>query len=131
MEYRIDFFSDGPQDVTITVSGAADSLGFRRGDEQLVAASQFRAGLIILVDASALDTSQLSGEELQAAIEPAAARDWRFPARAVAFLAPDPRTSKDMGLIRAHMGGSVSRRRVFESREAALEWLSKQRDTAH
>jgi hypothetical protein len=126
MEFTIEFGGD-PQDVTVTFSGVADLAGFRRYGEAISSDPRFRAGLIFLVDASALDTSQMSSEHVQAASEPVSERDWNHPPRAVAIVAPDPRTFKDFGYARAHQGGSRSRRRVFRSQEAALGWLNEQR----
>jgi len=126
VKFAIEFGGD-PQDITVTFSGVADLSGFRRYNETLISDPRFRAGMMILVDASGLDTSQLSGEELQAASEPISKRDWNHPPRAVAIVAPDPRTFYDFGYARAHQGGSRSRRHVFGSREAALGWLSEQR----
>ena len=126
MKFTIEFGGD-TQDVTVTFSGVADLPGFRRYNEEFTSDPRFRAGMMILVDASGLDTSQLSSEELQAASEPISERDWNHPPRAVAIVAPDPRTFDDFVYARAHQGGSRSRRRVFRSREAALGWLNEQR----
>jgi hypothetical protein len=87
---------------------------------------RFRAGLSILMDASGLDTSQMSSDMLQAAIEPMIERDWIDPPLAVAIVAPDARTFADATLTRAHLGGASSHRRVFASQEAGLEWLKEQ-----
>jgi hypothetical protein len=126
MKFTIEFGGD-PQDVTVTFSGVADLPGFRRYNEEITSDPRFRAGMMILVDASALDTSQMSSENIQAASEPISERDWNLPPRAVAIVAPDPRTFNDFLHARAHQGGSRSRRRVFGSQEAALGWLNEQR----
>ena len=126
MEFTIEFGGD-PQDVTATFSGVADLAGFRRYSEELASDPRFRAGMMILVEASALDTSQMSIESVQAASEPMIERDWKYPPLAIAIVAPDPRTFEDASQSRAHQGGSGSNRRVFRSREAALSWLEEQR----
>jgi hypothetical protein len=129
MKFTIEFGGD-PQDVTVTFSGVADLPGFRRYNDTLASDPRFRAGMMILVEASALDTSQMSSESVQAASEPVSERDWHHPPRAVAIVAPDRRTFDDFGYARAHQGGSRSRRRIFRSREAALDWLNEQRRSA-
>ncbi len=47
-------FGGGPQDLTITMSGAVDALGLKRVDDALAADPQFRPGLAIV--ASDADT---------------------------------------------------------------------------
>jgi hypothetical protein len=130
MEFTLEFGGD-TQDVTVTMSGIADPVDFKRYNDELASDPRFRAGMTILVDASALDTSQLAAEGLQAASHPMVERDWNYPPLAVAVIAPDPRTFKDLVLARAHLGGSSSQRRLFVSRDDALDWLNQQRDTAH
>jgi hypothetical protein len=87
---------------------------------------------MILLDASFLDTSQMSESMFQEALEPMLARELIDPPLAVAIVAPDPRTFEDAVIARAHLGGQISRRAVFASREEALVWLNEQRraDTA-
>ena len=126
MEFKIEFGGE-PQDVTVTLSGVADLIGFRRYNEEFSSDPRFRAGMLILVDASALDSSQLSSEHLEAASQQMSERDWIHPPRAIAIVAPDPRTFDDFGAARAHQGGSRSRRRVFAAREPAVSWLDEQR----
>jgi hypothetical protein len=125
MEFTIEFGGD-PQDVTVTFSGVADLLVFQRYNEELTSDPRFRPRMTILVDASALNTSQLSSENVQAASEQMNERDWNYPPLAIAVVAPDPRTFNVFRDARAHQGGSRSRRGVFESREAALSWLNEQ-----
>lgn len=129
MEYTINFSIDGvPQDVTITLSGIATLQELWRYNDELVSDPCFRAGLTMLIDASTLDTAQLSDENLmEAALDPLIERDWHHPPRAVAIVAADPQTFNARVRAQAHLGGSRSRRRVFASQEAAVGWLEEQR----
>ena len=126
MDFTIEFGGD-PQDVTITLFGVASPGGFLRFNEARLSDQRFREGLLILLDASDLDTSQMTESMFQAAVEPMLERERLFPLLGLAILAPDEQTFKDAILTRAHLGGSGSRRGVFASREAALTWLGEQR----
>jgi hypothetical protein len=125
MQYSFDF-DGGPQDLTITVSGSVDALGIRDLVRDLTAHPEFRAGLMILADLSGLDTSNFTTEDYEQAEDAVAARDWQYPARAVALVAPDPRTFSDATLYRAYVGGATSGREVFKSRDEATQWLQQQ-----
>ena len=129
MEFTIEFGGD-PQDVTITLSGVATPGSFRRFNEARLSDERFRKGLVILLDASSLDTSQMSEVMFQEAVEPMLEREVNHPPLALAILAPDARTFKDAVLTRAHLGGVSSHRGVFASREHAVSWLSQQRRAA-
>jgi hypothetical protein len=126
VEFTIEFGGD-LEDATITLSGVATPGGFEDFIEARMLDTRFRTGMLILVDASQLDTSAMSGEMLQAAMEPLLEREWRNPPQAVAILAPDAATFQDAVITRAHLGGASSRRSVFASREEALAWLKEQR----
>jgi hypothetical protein len=126
MEFAIEF-GGNVEDVTITLSGVATPSGFQAFIEARVLDTRFRTGMLILVDASQLDTSEMSAEMLQAAMEPLLEREWRQPPQAVAILAVDAPTFGDAVITRAHLGGSNSRRSVFASRDEALRWLEQQR----
>jgi hypothetical protein len=121
-------FSDagGPADVEIGVSGVPTAAEFAKLNEQLLGDRRFRAGLKMLVDCSALDTSPLSAEDVQELTEPMVMRDWHYPPLAVAIVAPDDRTFESARAYRAHLGGSRSNRHVFRTRAEAEAWLVEQ-----
>jgi hypothetical protein len=125
MEFTI-AFGGAPQDVTIILSGVATPEGFRRFNDARLSDERFRAGLLIFLDASFLDTSQMSEAMFQQAIEPMIERERIYPPLALAIVAPDARTFRDAVLTRAHLGGSRSHRGVFASREEAVAWLKEQ-----
>jgi len=52
-------------------------------------------------------------------------RDWEQPARAVAYVARDPSTLQAATHVRAHLGGTISNRRVFTARADAVAWLRR------
>jgi hypothetical protein len=83
--------------------------------------------MAVLVDVSALDTSQLSDDELQALSAPMIERDFEYPPLAIAIVAANESTFATAIHHRAYLGGSKSRRDVFASREDALLWLESQR----
>jgi hypothetical protein len=126
MEYSF-AFDGGPQDLTISVSGAVTAVGIRSLVRELTAHPDFRAGLVILADLSGLDTSGFTTEDYELAEDAVAARDWQYPARAIALVAPDARTFADAMLYRAYVGGGASGREVFSSRDEAADWLVQQR----
>jgi hypothetical protein len=119
-------FGGAPQDVTIMLSGVATPEGFRRFIDARLSDARFRAGPLILLDASFLDTSQMSEAMLQQAIEPLIENERNYPPLALAIVAPDARTCSDAVLTRAHLGGSTSNRGVFASVEEAVAWLKEQ-----
>lgn len=65
-------------------------VGFQLSNEELTSDPRFRAGMTILVDATALNTSELRAGQLESAARPLAERDWEYPPLAVAVIAPDP-----------------------------------------
>jgi hypothetical protein len=123
MEYSFEFGSGDPQDLTVTLAGSASASGMRALVKDLTADARFRAGMAILVDLSALNTSGLTPDEIQAMADAVSGRDWEFPAKAIAMVAPSARSFDDAILYRAHVGGSKSGREVFRSRDEALGWL--------
>ncbi len=127
MEFSIDFGGDGPQDVTVTFVGVATPAGFVRYNAAQSAEPRSFAGMLVLVDVSALDTSQLTDDELQALSAPMIEREFEYPPLAVAIVAANESTFAAAIHHRAHLGGSKSRRDVFASREAALVWLEARR----
>lgn len=126
MNYTLDFGGD-PEDLAITLRGAIDPPGIRAFVEDLVSRPEYRAGMLILVDISDLDTSSISPEEYESVSDVIAGRDHRFPAKATAIVAPGGRTYDDAVQHRAYVGGSKSGREVFHSRADAAAWLAQQR----
>lgn len=112
--------------MEIAVTGVPTAAEFAELNERLLGDPRFRAGLRMLVDCSALDTSPLSVEDVQGLTEPMVMRDWHFPPSAVAIVAPDDRTFEFARAYRAHLGGSRSNREVVRSRAEAEAWLAEQ-----
>jgi hypothetical protein len=125
MEFEIDFPSEGPADIEMSVSGAPTLAELELFNEALVSDPRFRAGLTMIVDVAGLDHSGISVEELQVLSAPQMMRDWQYPPAAVAIVAPGGPTYEHVQRYRAHTGGSRSNRRVFSSREEALAWLEE------
>ena len=127
MKFEVKFEDgDGPADLEMAISGAPTQEGFRLLNERLTEDPRFRAGLRILVDCSAMDTSGLSSAEVQALSEPMVMRDWTYAPTAVAIVAPDEETSRAVREYRAHLGGSRSNRHLFGNRAEAIAWLKEQ-----
>lgn len=120
-------FGPQPRHVTVVLAGIADVAGFARCNALLSSNQRFRAGMTMLIDAHALDVSQLSDVTLEATGNSIVVRDFHYPPQAVAIVASDERAFKALQLLRAHLGGSISRRRIFMSRAEALDWLETQR----
>ena len=94
MNYSLDF--DGsPQDLTMTLTGAVDAPSIRAFIEEMVAHPQYRAGMLILVDLSDLDTSTITQEQYEGLGDAISGRDHRFPSKAIAIVAPNARTYDD------------------------------------
>jgi hypothetical protein len=123
MRHKIEFGGE-PQDVTITLSGVATQEGFQRVNEARLSDERFQKRLLILLDAVSLDDSRMSEQQLEAAIEPMIESERERPPLALAIVARQ--TLREAIRNRTHLGGSMSRRRVFASREDALAWLREQ-----
>jgi hypothetical protein len=119
-------FTDGPADIEETLAGVPTEDGFRLLNDTVMSDPRFRAGLKILVDCSALDTTGLSNQEVQSLSEQMAARDWTYPPAAVAIIAPNEGTFSTVQEYRAHLGGSRSNRQLFRNRADAVAWLEEQ-----
>jgi hypothetical protein len=119
-------FTDGPADIEETLAGVPTEDGFRLLNDTVMSDPRFRAGLKILVDCSALDTTGLSNQEVQSLSEQMAARDWAYPPAAVAIIAPNEGTFSTVQEYRAHLGGSRSNRQLFRNRADAVAWLEEQ-----
>jgi hypothetical protein len=129
MEFAITFQDgDGPADLEIAIAGVPDAESFLLLNGRLTADPRFRAGLRIVADCSALDTSGLSDEEVQSLSEQMVERDWDYAPSAVATIAPDEQTFSAVRAYRAHVGGSRSNRHLFRSRAEAIAWLEDQGD---
>jgi hypothetical protein len=123
-------FGGEPQDLTITLTGRADTRSFKRLNDELTGDPRFRAGLAILVDTSELDVSGLTPDAIEVITEPVVERDWSALPLAAAIVAPTEATSATAALYRAFLGGSRSRRRIFASHAEAKAWLREQREQA-
>lgn len=126
MTYSIELGGD-PQDLTVTLSGALEGPSLRALVSDLTAHPDYRAGMLVLVDLSELDTSSISMEQYESVSDLISRRDHRFPAKAIAIVAPGTRTFDDAMQHRAYVGGSKSGREVFRSRADAAAWLETQR----
>ena len=126
MNYSIEFGGD-PQDLTMTLTGALEASEIHGFVEELVSNPEYREGMLILADLSGLNTSGVSVEDYEGISDVIAGRDHRFPAKAIAIVAPDSRTFDDAMQHRAYVGGSKSGREVFRSRKDATAWLAQMR----
>lgn len=126
MNYTIEFGGD-PQDVTMTLAGVLEPSEIRTFVHELMESPEYRAGMLILADISGLDTSHTTDEAYEGFSDAISARDFRFPAKAIAIVAPAGRTFDDAIRHRAYVGGSKSTREVFQNREDATAWLAEQR----
>jgi hypothetical protein len=130
MEFEIDFRTDGgPADIELSVSGVPTLADLERFNERLVADPRFRAGLTMLVDVAGLEYDDISADELQALSTPMVMRDWEYPPLAVAIVTPSGRTYDHIQQYRAHVGGSRSNRRAFNSRAEAIAWLEEKKES--
>lgn len=111
----------------MTLAGAIDARSIQDLVQDLMAHPEFREGLLILADLSELDTSSITAEQYESVSHLITGRDHRFPARAIAIVAPAARTFDDAVRHRAYVGGSKSQREVFRTREDATAWLAQNR----
>jgi len=120
-------FDDDAGEVTIVLEGTPRAEDFRALTASLTADRRYRSGLAHLVDCSRLEPGSVSPEAIQDEVAPLIERDWNYPPRAVAIVAPDPRVFDRAVWARAHMGGgSTANRRVFTGVSEARTWLATQ-----
>jgi hypothetical protein len=128
VEFEVEFKGgDGPAHVELSISGVPTTEGFRLLNERLTSDPHFRAGLRLLVDCSALDTSDLVEGEVQVLTQHVVERDWTYAPSAVALIAPTEEIARAVRAYRAHVGGSKSNRNLFTNRAEAIAWLEDQR----
>ena len=125
MDFAIDY-GGSPQDVTITAFGVADVTGYLRMCAALTADERFRPGMRILVEQPDLDMTHCTDADVEQIAASLAARDWNYPPRAVAVVVSE-KSAEGARLGVLHLGGTQSKRRLFDSREDALAWLGEQR----
>lgn len=113
--------------MAIVLSGDLTLAGFRELTEALASDPRYRPGLALLVDISDLAPSEILDDAPESLTGLALARDWDFPPRAVAIIAPDDTTFRGALTYRAHLGGSASKRHVVRTRAEAIRWLEEQR----
>lgn len=116
-------FDEAAGEVTIMLEGEPTAGDFRALTERLTADPRYRSGLAHLVDCSGLHPGSHSLDDLQEAMAPLVERDWHYPPRAVAIVAPDPDVFARAVLARAHMGGSATNRKIFADAAEARRWL--------
>jgi hypothetical protein len=119
-------FDEAAGEVTIMLEGDPAAGEFRALAERLAADPRYRSGLAHLVDCSRLHAGSHSLDAIQEEMAPLVERDWHFPPRAVAIVAPDPEVYARAVLARAHMGGSTTNRKVFADANEARRWLGTQ-----
>jgi len=126
MKYGLELGGD-PQALTMTLAGPVDARSIRAFVEDLVAQPEYRSGMLIFADLSALDTSTITAEQYETVSDVLTGRDLRFPAKAIAIVAPGARTFDDALRHRAYVGGSKSHREVFRGCADATAWLAQER----
>jgi len=94
-------FDEAAGEVTILLEGDPAAGEFRALAERLAADPRYRSGLAHLVDCSRLHAGTHSLDAIQEEMAPLVERDWHFPPRAVAIVAPDPEVYARAVLARA------------------------------
>ena len=123
VEYTIEF-GGASQDVTITTSGMADAEGLISFVTALVSSPQYRPGMAILVDHTALDARTLTAADVQALADAVVRLDERIGPSRAAILVPNPLTFGFARMYEHQAEAAQVRSRVFYSRSEALTWLA-------
>jgi hypothetical protein len=117
-------FDGGPQDLTVTTSGAASVEGFERFLEEVLADPRYRPGSSSLIDHRELDASALTPASVRAIADIFVRRDSQIGPGYCALVMGEP---YKYGLARMwqaycddHLGLHT---RVFYSLEDARDWL--------
>ena len=127
MRFTIEF-GGVPQDVTVTTEGTATPDGFAQMNAELVEDERFRPGMLVLLDHTSLGVNELSSEDVRSIAKDFLRHDAAFGSTVVALVAPEP---VQFGLARmatALADPMTPIIRIFETRQAAMEWLGKMRE---
>jgi hypothetical protein len=122
MNFQIQFELEGI-DVLITTDGVANADGFLRLNRAMVADPRFRPGMTILVDHSALDTRQLSEDDLRETAGSFVAMRERIASSRIAFVVADKTTARKTDRARRYAQPMETEMRGFYSRTDAMSWL--------
>jgi hypothetical protein len=123
---RMDFsveFDRSSGDVLVTTAGIANSDGFLRLNRALAADARFRPGVNILVDHTALDTRELTEDDLHEITGSFAAIRSRLGTSRLAFVISDRTAARQIDDIRANAQPLEAQSQEFYSRSDAMAWL--------
>lgn len=126
MRWTIEF-GGAPQDVTVTTSGVASRQGFFEKIDEVTSDPRWRAGMALFVDHTRLDTSLLSGCDIEAVADHLHGLDGRLGEAIVAIAAPDAYTAGLAAVLAKYAAPVRCVVLTFGSREDALAWLREQR----
>ncbi len=132
MNWTIEF-GGSPHDVVVTTHGVATRDGFVGFNTDLVSDPRWRPGMAVLLDHSDLDTSQLTGDDVEDIVEFLSAKlAARLGPVTTAIVSPDPygRGLADVSVQMLLSPHPTMRIRSFASRELACDWLRTQKPEA-
>lgn len=126
MNWTIEY-GDGPAEEAVRTSGVASRKGFIRLNHELVANPRWRPGMTVLVDHTALDTSLLTGADVDAISDAVIELDDRFGPAAIAVVAADPFMRGLSEVSARYVAPSQPVFGSFSSHDQALQWLEAQK----
>jgi hypothetical protein len=126
VNWAIEFGGD-PQDVTVRTAGKASRNGFFGFNLELVADARWRPGMLVLLDHSALDTSGLSGRDVDEIAAFVLRLSGEFGSSSCAVVTPDPYARGLADVSISYVSASPLAVGTFATRAEALEWLTERK----
>lgn len=127
MIWKIEFGGGGPEDVIVTTFGVASRNGFFGFNLELVSDFRWRPGMAVLIDHTALDTSELTGSDIEAIADLLVELDGRLGPALAAVVTPDAYTSGVADVSIRFASAARFRARTFPSHREAAAWIRAER----
>jgi hypothetical protein len=123
VEYSIEFGGE-PQDVTVKQVGSVTLEDVQDYLAELFDHPQFRPGMSILMDSSALDAAALSSSDIRTLANDFLRADEKVGEAAMAVLVADSATFGLARMWEAYVTEARLQTRIFMKRDEAIAWLT-------
>jgi hypothetical protein len=120
-------FGGAPQDVTVITVGMASREAFMEKIDDVTSDRRWQAGMALLLDRSRLDTTPLSGRDVETVGDHLHRLGGRLGDAKVAIVAPDAYTAGVSVVMARYAAPAPFVALTFRSRDEATAWLREER----